>query len=409
MRGLIGYLIIALSFSSTSFAGDVGEAITDLEELLRGVQSQQYSCVNSSAAEKSCSVIFSVLPPPQFPEFNERNWLPFCSVHNLNRSHLLHREYSRSQQFEEAKLREFATDGCAPAKERLEAVLKIRKGNGPNVTDIVQPMSEQQKNSYLNTVLRRLKREAEACCGPNDPECISLVSNVTIEWCEPPTDPKEENTCLTEPAIFGRSADGDLARLPAAPSADQLKNLKLDSGVIFLSPLAYSSGEPLAPIATVEHEIGHACASAHLQLRVKREGLSALAMARENDAANPDTGENCAISPSSRLSYQALFQHIGVSDKSISCLFDLANATNTQRFRDVTCAASCPLIAIDEAFADFLRLTVLNVDEGKNYLRYSCREGRDNKHVLPADEISCALSTPLLREKFFSWSACSLP
>lgn len=354
--------------------------------------------------EKSCGSVFSLHPLTKYCNFPAKDWLPYCS---LNWIHDEQKAGAKDlmQILKNAHHTETELDSCANTAEMR---------GSPNYamptqnSYLVKLMSLDARLAYEQAIQSQLHSEAIHCCG-EDAECKKIFENIKITWCKPQTDPAKPDPCIDDTTAFQRIDDTRLERLAKSRNASlKVSEYQPDSGEITFSPLQkIITDAPHDGPDVIAHELGHSCSSARIQLAIKRGVNYSKAAILAEIKSDPGKGRNCSITPEVKQRYQEMFETLGSSKETFDCLTEVAHNNTRLRFKSGLCPGGCPIAAIEESFADFMRDISLTPADGKKMFPEVCIALRDNAHPLGADELRCELKTPALVERFKTWSGCA--
>jgi hypothetical protein len=342
--------------------------------------------IRSGMAEVKCSDLFSETPPAFFPK-PKTGWWPFCSYAYLFtvaspdlalKSFIVDRDELSS---EVDKMIEFH-DECT---EQKKDVAKRTSGSKIISQNKDHPfMDNESRKRYFAHAKYLRSLVTDSCCGSKDTACKNLMELVDFDLC----------TNSNENCVPGR------AKYVGALFRSDVKSPGLDMGKVYLSPFLDSQNQPLENDATIFHELGHACAVAHIQLQLINSSEEAVKYQNEEDGeAN---GSNCRLSKYTKKLFADIFSATGASQETIACFQQSARNAPKPLFGTVRgkCEKYCPREFIWEGFAEWMSIAAIPEEKLVPFsLPYECWGARDSKHPAGVEFIKCALKTPAVAEK----------
>jgi hypothetical protein len=359
-----------------------------------------------------------------------QNWWPVCSTVWLSsfRRQTPTASLPAVLDTKDQRLRQF--DSCTPPRQHLNApaVVENRYQSGrPPTTQAAARFRRLEdlgmtRSQAMNDFLAVKQRVKNFCCDPTDSVCQRLFdTEVRIDWCEPRTNANEPDRCIDfgDSAGFSHEHDQALVRwfgrgdivhggvVPQGRSAD----FPLGGASVSVLPGLLQGNNYPGKLQTLAHEFGHVCSYFRKQRQVRagpplawRTFIEFYAPADQEH----DTGIGCMLTSDALESYRRIFSELQMSSDSIRCLEQVAQAGVATRFPPRReCPRGCPRWMIEESLADWIQFMTTPNGNADELVQYYCRGGRDSRHPLPMDSLTCFLKTPRAQEKLRAILNCS--
>lgn len=323
-------------------------------------------------------------------------------------------------------LRQF--DSCAPAPLNTPAIVENRYQRGrPPTTQATARfrrledlgVSRSQAMADFLTVKQRVKN---FCCDSSDSLCHRLFdTEVRISWCEPRGNPNEPDPCIdygdsagftnehdqTMVRWFGR---GDIVHGGVVPQGRN-GDFPLGGATVSVLPGVLQGDNYAGKLQTLAHEFGHVCSYFKKQQQVRTGPPLAWRTFIEFYAPEDqehDPGIGCLLTSDALDSYRRIFSELQMNSDSIRCLEQIAQAGVATRFPPRReCPRGCPRRMIEESLADWVRFMTTPDGNADQMVQAFCTGGRDSRHPLPMDSLTCFLRTPRAQERLRSILNCS--
>jgi hypothetical protein len=322
-------------------------------------------------------------------------WRPVCSWAQLDSIRNEHPKYSKTQLIQALNADTPRFDKCGmPSQKKSKTKASVKK-------TLPLPLSLDQKTRKLKDVEEIREKAAPACCG-EDQECMDLIKNVRLGFCEKDPD-SEDDDCLDSPTFYDANFENSRHWFKEAHEGDpeevrkrSLGIFEIQSGTIIVSPFQDSGDDKVV----YAHEFGHACSQLKRNLAIKR-GSSA-------EFYEFIDKNECHISESSKTAYHTLVQDRGFNEETFSCLNQKATEVTRGKYHPTGCVEGCEHSYLEESYADLFSSTVSKDFEWvPDFIPEDmCNAVRDEEHMLASDIVGCMLKTPRVRTTLEKDTGC---
>ncbi|MCC7440593.1 MAG: hypothetical protein IT285_03105 [Bdellovibrionales bacterium] len=357
----------------------------------------------------SCSTLVAGAPPATWPWPSGEPWFPVCTPLALQARRA---GGSGESLGSPGNLSSYVTyqrgrDLCAPGNSAPRGAEGYVPASAASIS--AQPASTSERGEVEGRVRGLIEQMSGSCCntglGLRDRMCRRMIMNVSVTWCEPPTDPHAPDPC-TDGAKY----------ILGEPTSTQWRNHAVErrsprrwpmaSGSILLPPYVFGPARKLdSSLAddVLRHEIAHACSYIRRQVEIRRGNARVMESLRQSFYP----GTRCRISEETSDAYQQLYSALRIGPRAERCMAEVARGADRLRFVDGPCAKGCPRKFLEEGYAELMRIRTTPTERWvPEVIPGACRYVKDLSHPLGADVMRCAFESPSFQDRIREATGC---